>query len=139
MSWTPDVRPLLLVGAALLAGCARTINHGGTAPACMGRISADTRVFPGDSLDIGPRMRRSPLIGYPPGWTADRGHLVVLQYHVLPSGAVDSTSVEVISSTDARFNDIAMRTVRGSSFWPACKDGEAVVARVRQSLRYGGG
>ena len=129
---------VMLSGALLLAGCARTIQHGGAAPACMGRISADTRVFARDSVDIAVRNRRSPLIAYEPQWTMDRNHVVVLRFHVLPSGVADSASVQVISSTDPRFTSIAMRTVRRSSYWPACKDGEAVTMLAQQSFRYGG-
>jgi TonB family protein len=131
------VAPLIALLTAGLAGCARTINHGGTAPPCMGRISADTRVFSGDSVEIGARMRRTPLIGYPPEWAPDSSHRVVLRYHVLATGMVDSASIKVMSSTDARFTDLAVRTAARSRFWPACKGGEAVAILVQQAYRYG--
>jgi hypothetical protein len=103
----------------------------------MGRISADTRVFSGDSVDVATRMRRTPLIGYPPEWAPDSNHRVVLRYHVLATGVVDSASIRVMASTDARFTNIAVRTAAGSRFWPACRGGEAVAILVQQAYRYG--
>ena len=103
----------------------------------MGRISADTRVFSRDSVDVPTRMRRTPLIGYPPAWVPEGSHRVVLRYHVLATGVVDSASIQVMSSTDARFINLAVRTAARSRFWPACKDGEAVAMLVQQAYRYG--
>jgi TonB family protein len=98
--------------------------------------SPHTIAFESAMVDPRPSARRIPAPGPVPG-LSEGSHEAVLRFTVLASGVVDSSSIEVISTTSPRMTQHAVATIREMLFWPGCRNGEAVAVRnVEQPVMY---
>lgn len=132
----------IVVSACASAGSGRAAGMLTTrqpAPPCIGRISADTTRHMPVMVDPKPVLHQMPSRIPPREITADsRLHEAVLQFSISATGVVDTSSVEVVTSTDDTTRDFAIAVLLGSSYWPGCRNGEAVAVKgLQQPFRYG--
>lgn len=83
-----------------------------------------------------PPARISTLVRYYPKALQDLSGRVVLQFVVSETGRVDSSSIRVISTTDAHFVDAAKFTALSMTFDPARSKGAAVQMLVQQAISF---
>lgn len=134
-----------LATLVLLAGvaCATTpgpltrVDVRTPAPACAGRVAADTSVRPRAALTSPATVRTAVFLRY--DWErapVDDTLTVALRYVVMGNGSVDPVSVEVVSADDSTFIPVARKTVMQMTFWPACVGDSAVSSEATQRFNY---
>jgi TonB family protein len=82
-----------------------------------------------------PRLISWP-VRYHPKALQDHGATVVLQFIVSASGRVDTMSIQVVRSTDPRFNEAARLTAISLTYDPARSKGSAVQLLVQQAITF---
>lgn len=134
-SSAPAVAPAPAAAPAPSAAMATT-TAAARPPACSGPVVAG-RVFTTDEIDLPPAYRDGPAVKYPAALRqAGVNGNVTLAYIVNGDGSVDSTSVEVLSSTNPAFEEPSRRVVTAMRFWPGCLRGQLVRTRVTQGIRF---
>ena len=107
------------------------------ATSCAGLANADSTVY--DTLQVSerPRLRIVPERDYPrvQREAAIEGR-VLLEVVVRPDGTPDQSSVRVVRSLDPALDRAALKWIRQASFWPACRDGRPVGARIAQPVDF---
>ena len=51
-------------------------------------------------------------------------------------GTPDQSSARIVQNADPAFDREALRWIRSVSYWPACRDAQAVRARVAQPVDF---
>jgi TonB family protein len=99
--------------------------------ACASVRSADSTIYDTTQISERPVARSVPTLEYPPEARRRgiRGRTVVTGV-VSPEGNVEPSSVIVTQSAHALLDAEARRIVSLATFWPACRDGVAVRARI---------
>jgi TonB family protein len=87
----------------------------------------------GAQIDRLPTLQKSPRWFFPLGHEHDRA-TVLLEFVVDSTGAVDSTTVTVISASNPAFEQAAIATLLTAHYRPAGFRGHPVRLLVRQSL-----
>ena len=98
---------------------------------CATVRSADSTIYDTTQITERPVPRSVPKLEYPAEARRRRiqGRAVVTAV-VSPGGAVEPPSVTITKSAHALLDAEARRIVSLATFWPACRDGEAVRARI---------
>ena len=103
-----------------------------TAPtSCASVRSADSTIY--DTTQVTERAvpRSVPALAYPAEARRRRLHgRAVVTAVVSPAGEVEAPSVTIATSAHALLDAEARRIVSLATFWPACRDGGAVRARI---------
>lgn len=104
---------------------------------CASAPSADSTVY--DSTDVAERPvpRSVPVLEYPAAARRERvqGHAAVTAV-VNADGTVDSASITRITPSQPSLDAAVRRIVGQTTFWPACRDGVAVRARIAVALDF---
>ena len=124
----------LVLSAALLFVAGQAQAQSGTS--CAGRPSSDTSVY-GSSEVSEPVLLRTLMTMGSSDQPPDSGQRARVSFVVNADGRVDSSSARVLDPTNPTFERDALTVVRARTYWPACRDGRAVRARVIESLDYG--
>ncbi|MBK7596348.1 MAG: TonB family protein [Gemmatimonadetes bacterium] len=128
---TPSTTPTTAPSAAATA-----TTVAARLPACTGPV-ADNRVFAFDEVHVPPAYRDGPAVRYPAALRqAGVSGRATLSYIVNGDGAVDSTSVTVVSATNPAFEAPSRTVVAATRFWPGCRDGTPVRTRVTQAIMF---
>ena len=61
---------------------------------------------------------------------------VVVAVVIGPDGTPDQSSARIVEKVDPGIDSEALRWIQGVSYWPACRDGRPVRARVAQPLDF---
>lgn len=103
-----------------------------TAPtSCAAVASADSTIYDTTQLAEKPVPRTVPKLEYPAEARRQRIHgRAVVTAVVSPAGVVEPASVAMIVSADPLLSAEARRVVSLATFWPACRGGIAVRARI---------
>jgi TonB family protein len=98
---------------------------------CATLPSADSTIYDTTQITERPVPRSVPPLEYPAEARSRRlqGRTVVTAV-VSPAGAVEPLSVTVTQSANALLDAEARRVVTAATFWPACREGAAVRARI---------
>lgn len=99
-------------------------------------LAAATPAVSAPAFDEKPTPMTAPLPQYPDALRAERAEgTVIIRVSIDATGSV--TEAEVVKSTDARFENAAVETVKKKwRFSPAKKDGSAVACRVNVPIRF---
>jgi len=121
----------------VLLACATSAKVASTGAAdthtgrCTEHPTADTTVYDTTQITKRPRLRQHPIIRYPRGpQEMNIQGRVELSLIINPDGSVDSTSVQVLKHVDRLLDEEAVRVMKGSWYWPACRGAESVRVRV---------
>jgi TonB family protein len=129
---------LAVAGCLGALGCAasrvssRPIQQLRTEPtACATVRSADSTIYDTTQVTERPVPRSVPKLEYPAEARRRKiqGRAVVTAV-VSPEGVVEPPSVTIAQSAQALLDAEARRVVSIATFWPACRDGAAVRARI---------
>jgi TonB family protein len=134
------VRQPILVLAACLGpfGCVSTQASSGaiqqisTEPtSCAAVKSADSTIYDTSQVSEPPVPRSVPALEYPAEARKKKvhGRAVVIAV-VGADGVVEPPSVTIAVSAHALLDAEARRVVSAATFWPACREGAAVRARI---------
>jgi TonB family protein len=98
---------------------------------CATVTSADSTIYDTTQITERPVPRTVPTLEYPAEARRRgvQGRAVVTAV-VSPAGAVEPLSVTISQSAHALLDAEARRVVSAATFWPACRDGAAVRARI---------
>jgi TonB family protein len=97
----------------------------------------DTAVYTFDNVDVPPAYRSGPAPRYPAALRqAGVTGRVTLSFVVNGKGAVDSTSLAIVSSTNPAFEAPSRIMMLATSFWPGCRGGKPVRTRVQQAIAF---
>jgi TonB family protein len=98
---------------------------------CVGVMRADTTVYDVRQIDEKPVFRRALKLTYPPEALHHRIQgRVVVRAVVNAGGDVDQSSVMIARHADPLLDAEARRIVASATLWPACRNGQAVRARI---------
>lgn len=132
-------------GSSLTFGIRLAFALGGTRTAlvnnrptsCAGLASTDSTVYDTTQVTEHPVIHTAPEVLYPP---LERELLihgrVILGVVVGSDGAPDTASVEVLRNVDPGIDREALRWIGGVTYWPACREGRPVRARIAQPLDF---
>ena len=123
----------LIVSAALL--CLARVGQAQSPTSCAGRPSTDTSVYGPSAVSEPPTLRSFMTVGsenQPP----DSGQRTRISLIVNADGRVDPSSARVLDRTNPTFEQDALMAVRQRTYWPACREGMAVRARLIVALDY---
>lgn len=102
-----------------------------------GSSAAMPSVYEADVVDELPEVMSRPPVRYPLGLLRDGVEgSVVLEFTVRTDGRVDPTSVIVVGSSDAEFEQPAIEALLRTVFRPGRRDGAVVAVRVQQRLAF---
>ena len=125
------------IRVAFAFGGARTSDIANPATSCAGLASTDSAVYDTTQVTERPRVRSAPEPRYPP---MERGlgreGQVILAVVIGPDGAPDLNSLRIVDNLGPAFDREALRWIWSASYWPACRDGRPVRARVAQPVDF---
>lgn len=124
------------ITVALTFGGAHPPFIANPATSCAGLPSADSTVYDTTQVAERPRLRTAPEPRYPAVEQAVVEGRVVMELVVRSDGTPDPGSVRVIQSVDPAIDRAALRWISGASYWPACRDGRPVPARMAQPIDF---
>ncbi len=103
----------------------------------LGTITAVSVVYGKSDVDKRPERKSGPLPRYPAllRQAGIEGNVMV-EFVITPEGKVDSSSVNVVESTNRAFEAPAMHVIRGSLYSPGEVDGAQVSTLVSQQIRF---
>jgi TonB family protein len=124
------VRFAFTVGATPAA----LVNRRSTA--CANLTPTDSTTYDTTQVTERPTIRTAPELRYPPMQhdLLIRGR-VILGVIVGSDGTPDS-AVQVLSGVDPALDREAVRWVQGVTYWPACREGRPVRARIVQAVDF---
>jgi len=104
---------------------------------CAGLASTDSTIYDTTQVAERPVIHIAPEVVYPP---MERELLiygrVILGVVVGFDGVPDTNAVTVLRSVDPGIDREALRWISGVSYWPACREGRPVRARIAQPLDF---
>lgn len=129
--------PTLGIRVAFVFGGARTSGNGSPATSCAGLASTDSTVYDTTQVTERASLRSASEPWYPQIQRdlAIEGR-VVLALVVGADGTPEESSLQIVQSVDAALDREAVRVIRSASFWPACREGRPVRARVAQPVDF---
>jgi TonB family protein len=103
----------------------------------LGTITTVSFVYGEADVDKRPERKSGPLPRYPAllRQAGIEGNVMV-EFVITPEGKVDSSSVNVVESTNRAFEAPAMHVIRGSLYSPGEVDGAQVSTLVSQQIRF---
>ena len=110
------------------------------ATSCAAGGTSDSTVYDTTALSEQPVVRSAPAIDYPA--EARRRKIqgrVVITAVVTAEGAVEASSVVVATSAAPLLDDEARRVVALARFWPGCREGQPVWARIAVPFEFKAG
>jgi TonB family protein len=143
------MRILALLAGALALACASSGSGATTSPgslvfggaqagtSCAGLVSTDSAVYDTAQVTELPQLRSGPMLQYP--GVAFRRHengSVTIAMIIEPDGRVQQGSLRIVQSTDTVFDAAALRFAKGTSWWPACRDGQPVRIMAAQPIHF---
>ena len=123
---------------AFAFGGARTPAMGSSrGTSCVGLASTDSAVYDTTQVTERPSLRSASEPRYPQ-IQRDLGieGRVIVALLVGPDGVPDQSSVQVLQRVDPAIDRAAVRWIRSASYWPACRDGRPVRARITQPVDF---
>jgi TonB family protein len=141
---TPTISHKVGGSSPTVFGVRFAFTPGGTPPAivnrrstpCAGLTTTDSTIYDTTQVTERPTIRMAPELRYPPMQhdllIAGR---VILGVIVGSDGTPDS-AVEVLSRVDPALDREAVRWVQGVTYWPACREGRPVRARIAQPVDF---
>ena len=145
VSITPTISHISGGSSSRAFGVRFTIALGGTRTAfvndhptsCAGLASTDSTVYDTTQVTERPVVHTAPEVVYPP---MERELLihgrVILGLIVGSDGAPDSSSITILRTVDPGIDREALRWIGGVTYWPACREGRPVRARIAQPLDF---
>jgi TonB family protein len=129
-----------LYACAFLAASAPAALHGQQpAPATI----PEEGTYRLSALEVEPRLRNQRDVTraierlYPPELAAEgAGAEVLVKYRIIESGRVDTASIQIVSTTDARFDEMTRQVVARMVFAPGMINDRPVKVWVEQSLSF---
>lgn len=132
-------RSSLTVGmrVAVALGGTRTSYVNNRATSCAALVATDSNTYDSTEVAERPVIRTAPEVVYPPmeRELLIRGR-VILGVVVGFDGAPDLSSVQVLRTVDPGIDREALRWIGGVTYWPACRAGRPVRARIAQPLDF---
>ena len=126
--------PILLCFGCVFAGQSQ---HAALPTSCAGKLSADSTIYDSTQLTEKPLRRDGPQPDYS---VRARQYgvqgKVILAVVVEPTGSIDPSTLTFIQRVDPELDESASRAVRLSTFWPGCRSGLAVRARMVIPVEY---
>ena len=104
---------------------------------CVGLASTDSAVY--DTTQVAERatLRSASELRYPPmEKELDIGGRVIMTVVVGPDGSIEESSVQIAQHVDPGIDREALRWIGTATYWPACRDGRPVRARLVQPLDF---
>jgi len=126
------------IRVAFAFGGARTPAMGSSrGTSCAGLASTDSAVYDTTQVTERPTLRSASEPWYPPIQRdlAIEGRVIV-DLVVGSDGAPDQSSVRIVRNVDPAIDHEAVRWIGSASYWPACRDGRPVRARVAQPVDF---
>ena len=145
VSVTPAISHISGGSASTVFGVRFTIALGGTRTAivnthptsCAGLASTDSTVYDTTQVSERPRIRTAPEVRYPQlQRDLHIGGRVRLGVIVGTDGTPEDSSVQVVDRVDPALDREAVSWLAGVTYWPACRDGRPVRARIAQPLDF---
>lgn len=104
---------------------------------CAGLASTDSVVYDTTQVAEHATLRSASEPWYPPIQRdlAIEGRVVV-DLVVGSDGAPDQSSVRIVQNVDPAIDRAAVRWIGSASYWPACRDGRPVRARITQPVDF---
>lgn len=123
---------LCALGCAPTTVSSRQIQQLRTEPtSCAAVPGADSTIYDTTQISEQPVPRSVPKLEYPAEARRQRIHGRALVTAVVsPAGVVEPSSVAITMSAHALLDAEARRVVSLATFWPACREGMAVRARI---------
>jgi len=144
VSVTPTISHASGGGSSTIFGVRFAFTVGGTPAAvvnrrstpCAGLTTTDSTIYDTTQVTERPTIRLAPELRYPP-MQHDLliGGRVILAVIVGSDGTPDS-AVEVLDRVDPALDREAVRWVQGVTYWPACREGRPVRARIAQPVDF---
>lgn len=125
------------IRVAFVLGGARTSVVPTRATSCAGLASTDTTVYDTTQVTERPSLRNAPEPWFP-SLQREFGieGRVIMAVVIGPDGAPDQRSVRIVQNVDPAIDHEALRWIQSVSYWPACRDGQPVRARIAQPLDF---
>ncbi len=122
---------------AFTFGGPRTPVIANPATSCAGLASTDSAVYDTTQVTERASLRSAPEPRYP-SMERELGieGRVIMALVIGPDGTPDQSSVRITRNVDPAIDSRALRWIRGVSYWPACRDGRPVRARVAQPVDF---
>lgn len=104
---------------------------------CTGLASTDSAVYDTSQVTERPRLRGAPELTYP-GMQRDLavGGRVIVSVIVAADGSPELNSARIVRKVDPALDQEALNWIGGASYWPACRDGRPVRARIAQPVDF---
>ena len=141
---TPTISHVSGGGSSTVFGVRFAFTLGATPPAivnrrstpCAGVTTTDSTIYDTTQVTERPTIRTAPELRYPPmQHELLIGGRVTLAVIVGSDGTPDS-AVDVLNRVDPALDREAVRWVQGVTYWPACRDGRPVRARIVQPVDF---
>jgi TonB family protein len=125
------------IRVAFAFGGARTPVIASPATSCAGLASTDSAVYDTTQVTERPGLRSAPLPRYPP-MQRELGveGRVIVAVVIGPDGTPDQSSLRIVENVDPAIDREALHWFRRASYWPACRDGRPVRARIAQPVAF---
>lgn len=125
------------IRVAFALGGTRTAFVNNRATSCAGLAGTDSSVYDTTQVAERPVIRMAPEVYYPPMQRELLIHgRVMLGLVVGSDGAPETASVEVLRKVDPGLDRAAQRWIEGVTYWPACREGRPVRARITQPVDF---
>ncbi len=104
---------------------------------CAGLASSDSTVYDTAQVTERPRLRVAPGLTYPV-IRRDLGIAgrVIVDVIIGADGLPESSSAQIVRRVDPVLDRVALNWIGGASYWPACRDGRPVRARIAQPVDF---
>ena len=128
---------VLEVRFTIALGGTRTAFVNNHSTGCSGLVSTDSMIYDTTQVTERPTIRTAPEVRYPQMQRdLHIGGRVLLGVVVGSNGAPEANSVQVLERVDSALDRSAVRWLLSSTYWPACRDGRPVRARIAQPLDF---
>jgi TonB family protein len=132
-------------GSSRIVGLRITLVPGRSQPSivnrhptsCAGLASSDSTVYDTSQVTERPRLRGAPELTYP-GMQRDLaiGGRVIVDVIIAADGSPELPSARIVRKVDPKLDGEALNWIGGASYWPACRDGRPVRARITQPVDF---
>lgn len=104
---------------------------------CTGLASSDSTVYDTSQVTERPRLRSAPELTYP-GMQRELliGGRVIVDLIIAADGSPELNSAHLVRKADPALDHEALNWIGGTSYWPACRDGRPVRARIAQPVDF---
>lgn len=104
---------------------------------CVGLASSDSTVYDTSQVAERPRLRAFPELTYP-GMQRELGIAgrVIVDVIIAADGSPELNSAQIARKVDPGLDAEALKWIHGASYWPACRDGRPVRARIAQPVDF---